>query len=317
MADAEKMNYKARACWFNVSPSDVLVPDIWAKKSNVAGENQVISLDFYFRPAVRGEFNYSMRLDTTIGLGKSDGSSHRKSWAGMQRVLGTNSTNLVEQNVAFIELWVNILGQQDSVAKLNIDLGYISEDLFGDRKLHTEDGLDNPNHIPRGTLNPNYDWGLDTMNDATERIHYPDFIAKYPQYYDDPSGDDWAQLPIGGKLTDSTDADKYDKANGTEGNHLSAEGLLPDGEDLKGSKSLDPTNQYFEYEIPLDTNNIEFQKLVTGKGAKNGWQQIRIPLSNYTRRIGEPTLTSVQGVRLWVTGASQPILFRIVEFNLV
>jgi len=319
MADTEKMNYKARACWFNVIPTDVFIPDIWAKKSDVAGQDQVISLDFYFRPAVRGEFNYSTDLERTIGL--NEGNTHKKSWAGMQRILGTTSTNLVDQNVAFIELWVNILGQQDSEAKLNIDLGYISEDLFGDRKLHTEDGLDNLNHIPRGTLNPNYDWGLDMTRNDSEYIYHREFVDYWKnQGYDysaDPSGDDWAQLPIGGKLTDSIDADKYDKVNGTDGNHLSAEGLLPDGEDLNGNKSLDQVNSYFEYEIPLDTNNKSFQKLVTGKGAKNGWQQIRIPLSDYTRRIGEPTLTSVQGVRLWVTGASKPTLFRIVEFNLV
>ncbi len=317
MADTEKMHYKARACWFNVLPTDVIISDIWAKKTDIAGQDQVTSLDFYFRPAVRGEFNYSMDLEHTIGLGKSDGSSHTKSWAGMQRVLGTTSTNLVDQNVTFVELWVNILGQQDSVAKLNIDLGYISEDLFGDNKLHTEDGLDNPNHIPRGVCNPSFDWGLDTMSDAMEQNYYKDFIARYPQYAADPSGDDWAQLLLGGRLVDTTDANRYDKVNGTEGNYNSMEGRAPDGEDLNGNKSLDRINSYFEYEIPLDTNSLVFQKLVTGKGAKSGWRQIRIPLSDYTRKIGDPTLTSVQGVRLWVTGASKPTLFRIVEFNLV
>jgi hypothetical protein len=317
MADTEKMNYKARACWFNVLPSDVSIRSIWGdRKSAVPGEDQVTSLDFYFRPAVRGTFNYSMDLENTIGLGKSDGSSHTKSWAGIQRALGTTSTDLVEQNVAFIELWVNILEQQDSVAKLNIDLGYISEDVIPNRRLNTEDGLDVPNHIPRGTLNPNFDWGLDTMSDAMEQIYYSEFIAKYPQYKDDPSGDDWGQLPIGISLAGGANADRYDKVNGTEGNHLSAEGLFPDGEDLNGNKSIDRLNSYFEYEIPLDTNSNVFQKLVTGKG-NNGWHQIRIPLSEYTRRIGDPTLTSVQGVRLWVTSASQPTLFRIVEFNLV
>jgi cell surface protein SprA len=318
MADTEKMNYKARACWFNVLPSDVSIPDIWGtKKSYVPGEGQVTSLDFYFRPAERGEFNYSKHLDSTIGLDNSN--THTKSWAGIQRVLGTTSTNLVEQNVAFIELWVNIIGQQDSVAKLNIDLGFISEDLFGDTRLHTEDGLDVSNHIQRGTLNPNYDWGLDTMNDAMEQNYYKDFIARYPnhpEYAADPSGDDWGQLPIGVPLAGGINAYRYDKVNGTEGNHLSAEGLFPDGEDMNGNKILDRRNSYFEYEIPLDDSSSSFQKLVTGKGLK-GWYQIRIPLSDYTRRIGEPTLTSVEGVRLWVTGASQPTLFRIVEFNLV
>ena len=316
MADTAKMNYKARACWFNVLPSDVFIPDIWANKSYAAGEGQVTSLDFYFRPADRGAFNYSMKLDSTIGLENTNGSSHTKSWAGIQRALGTTSTDLVEQNVAFIELWVNILEHQDGEAKLNIDLGYISEDVIPNRRLNTEDGLDVPNHIPRGTLNPDYDWGLDTMSNAMEKDRYSEFITKYSAYKDDPSGDDWGQLPIGGKLAVRADADRYDKVNGTEGNHLSAEGLFPDGEDLNGNKSIDRLNSYFEYELPLDNNSDVFKKLVTGTG-KNGWYQIRIPLSEYTRRIGEPTLTSVEGVRLWVTGASQPMLFRIVELNLV
>jgi hypothetical protein len=316
MADTAKMNYKARACWFNVLPSDVFIPDIWANKSYASGEGQVTSLDFYFRPAERGAFNYSLGLDTTIGLGNTDGTSHKKSWAGIQRVLGTTSTDLVEQNVAFIELWVNILEHQDSVAKLNIDLGYVSEDVIPNRGLNTEDGLDVPNHIPRGTLNPNYDWGLDTMSNAMEQNVKKGFIGRYSKYAADPSGDDWGQLPIGGSLAVRADADRYDKVNGTEGNHLSAEGLFPDGEDLNGNKSLDRLNSYFEYEIPLDNSSNTFQKFVTGKG-KNGWYQIRIPLSEYTRKIGEPTLTSVEGVRLWVTGASEPMLFRIVEFNLV
>jgi hypothetical protein len=316
MADEAKMNYKARACWFNVLPSDVSIRSIWEEKSIIPGEDQVTSLDFYFRPAVRGEFNYSMNLDSTIGLGKSDYSTHTKSWAGIQRILSTTATNLIEQNVAFIEFWVNILEHQDSKAKLNIDLGYISEDVIPNRKMNTEDGLDVPNHIPRGTLNPNYDWGLDMMSNAMEHDSCLGFIAKYPEYEKDPSGDDWGQLPIGGRLIDWTDADRYDKVNGTENNHLSAEGLFPDGEDLNGNKNLDRLNAYFEYEIPLDTSSNVFQKLVTGKG-NNHWQQIRIPLSEYTRKIGEATLTSVEGVRLWVTGASQPVLFRIVEFNLV
>ena len=50
-----------------------------------------------------------MDLESTIGLDNTDPNSHKKSWAGIQHVLGTSSTNLVEQNVAFIELWINIV----------------------------------------------------------------------------------------------------------------------------------------------------------------------------------------------------------------
>jgi cell surface protein SprA len=319
MSDVEKMNYKARASWFNVQPSDVIIDSILSNKHSAAGEGQETSLDFYFRPAVRGEFNYSLDLEHTIGLNETG--PHTRSWAGIQRVLGTTATDLVLQNIAFIELWVKILEHPDSIAKLNIDLGHISEDVIPNRKLNTEDGLDDPNHFQRGFLNPSFDWGLDTMNDAMEQAYASQFIAKYPQYVGDPSGDNWRQLPLGGHLTGWADADRYDdgvsnSVNGTEGNHGSTEGSFPDGEDFNGNKVLDPVNSYFEYEIPLDQNSYMFKKITTG-GGKNGWYQIRIPLSDYTRKIGDPTLTNVEGVRLWITGASEPMLFRIVEFNLV
>ncbi len=324
-ADTAKMNYKARACWFNVFPSDVLIPTIWGtRKSFAAGEGQVMSLDFYFRPGVRGAFNYSMNLESTIGVNKDPiDELHRKAWAGCQRILATTSTNLVEQNIAFVELWINIVSGQDDLTKLNIDLGYINEDVIPNGSLNTEDGLDNPNHTPRGILNPDYDWGLDTLNNAKERNTYWNFWHQYQTgsgtyvYEADPSGDDWKRPPIGNNQSLNVDiAKQYDGMNGTDENHDSEEGRYPNTEDLNRNGKVDLLNAYYEYEIPLDTNSIAFKKLVTGTGLNN-WYQIRIPLNDYKRKIGEATFTNVEGVRLWITGAKQPTLFRIVEFNLV
>jgi cell surface protein SprA len=322
-ADTEKMYYKAKACWFNVVPSDVQIPTIWGdRKSFAQGQGQVTSLDFYFHPESRGEFNYSMNLQQTIGLDSQDPNSHKKSWAGIQHVLGTSSTNLVEQNVAFIELWINIVSPtiDNDSAKLNIDLGYISEDVIPNKTLNTEDGLDNPLHTPRGIMNQNYDWGLDTINDATERIYYENFWKQYPnhpEYASDPSGDDYTRLPIGnGTPLNMAIAEQYEGVNGTEGNFVSEDGHFPDTEDLNRNGKVDRLNSYFEYEIPLDTTNVRFKQLITGAG-ENHWFQIRIPLSGYNRTIGEPTFTDVEGVRVWVTGAGKPVLFRVVDFNLV
>ncbi|MBN1398634.1 MAG: cell surface protein SprA [Bacteroidetes bacterium] len=315
LADSLKMHHKASLSWFNVLPSDLIIGTIWGsrRKDAVAGEDQVTSLDLYFRPNVRGAFNYSMNMDQTIG--------QRWAWGGIQRALSTASTDLVDQNVAFIELWINIVENLDSSAVLNIDLGYISEDVVPNRKLNTEDGLDSPSGDQRGVLNPNYDWGLDMLSNAKEQSEEEEFIDFYkvnghPEYEQDPSGDNWARLREGGALRNFSDADKYIGVNGTEGNYSGAETMLPDGEDLNGNKSVEWTNSYFEYEIPLDTNSVEFGKLVSGSGI-NGWHQIRIPLSDYTRKIGDPSLTSVQSVRVWITGAEKPMLLRVVEFNLV
>ncbi|RPI02409.1 MAG: cell surface protein SprA, partial [Ignavibacteriae bacterium] len=321
----EKMDYKAKSCWFNVVPSDVFIENIWGnRKSYAQGEGQVMSLDFYFHPEMRGEFNYSLNLKNTIGLDNPDPQSHIKSWAGIQHVLGTSSTNLVEQNVAFIELWIKIVQQQkpdNDSAKLSIDLGYISEDVNADKKLNTEDGLDNPPlYTARGIMNKDYDWGLDTIQDATERRYYENFWKQYPdhpEYESDPSGDNWSRLPIGNAAPLSmANAEQYLNVNGTEGNFQSEDGHFPDTEDLNRNGKVDRLNSYFEYEIPLDTTSDRFKQHVTGAGLDN-WFQIRIPLAEYNRKIGDPTFTSVEGVRLWVTGAAKPLLFRIVDFNLV
>ena len=321
--DVEKMEYKGRACWFNVQPSDVLIDTLWnGRKSHATGENQVMSLDFYFHPEQRGEFNYSMKLDSTIGLDKPDPKTHMQSWAGIQRVLGTSSTNLIEQNVAFIELWINIISPitDNDSAKINIDLGYISEDVLANKQLQTEDGLDNPAHIHRHVMNNNYDWGLDTLKDPAEQINYEPFWKQYPthpEYKSDPSGDNWSKLPIGsGYKLNMTLAEQYEGVNGTEGNSASDDGRFPDTEDLNNNDKLDWLNSYFEYEIPLDTNNVRFRQLMTGTGGDH-WHQIRIPLSDYNRKIGTPNFTDVEGVRLWITGAGKPVLFRIVDFDLV
>jgi cell surface protein SprA len=323
--DTSKMEYKAQACWFNVYPTDVITSTIWdpSRKTDIQGQDQVTSLDFYFHPERRGEFNYSMNLQKTIGLDNTDPNSHKKSWAGIQHILGTSSTNLVDQNVAFIEFWINVVSDKldNDSAKLNIDIGYISEDVIPNGTLNTEDGLDNPPlYIPRGILNTNYDWGLDTMNDAMEQKYYAYFWQHYPnhpEYKADPSGDDFSHLPIGnGSPLDTSLAEQYEGVDGTEGNSVSDAGHLPDTEDLNRNGKVDRLNSYFEYEVPLDTTNSRFKFLTIGTG-RSHWHQIRIPLAGYDRKIGEPTFTNVEGVRIWVTGAGKPLLFRLVDLNLV
>jgi cell surface protein SprA len=339
LADTAKIQYKAKASWFNIIPSDVLVGNVWGyipgtttpRKSVAQGEDQVTVLNFYFKPAERGEFNYSTNLENTIGLDNPDAASHTKAWAGIQQDIGTTSNDLIDQNIGFIELWVNVVQCKDS-AKLNIDLGYISERVIPSpapaplrQGFHTEDGLDGGQ--PRGVLNPAYDWGLDCEADVAERIdpkikpfldHY---ASTHPEYNSDPSGDDYVGPPGTVRaLNDATVAEAYNKVNGTEGNGSQSNGSIagnfPDTEDLNNNGVLDRINSYYEYEIPLDTLSPGFQSFVTGGGG-TGWYQIRIPLSDYTRRIGDPTLSNVEGMRLWVTGAEQPVLFRITEFNLV
>ena len=311
IADASKIHFKARASWYNF-PFAFRPQQIWdpARKSIPQDETQETVLDFHYQPTERGEYNYSMNLDSTLLA------NPEKNWAGIQEVLGTTSTNLLDQNISFIEMWVYVEKGQPK-AKLDIDLGFISEAVIPDNTLHTEDGL--LTGLRTGILHDGEDVGLDGLNDDQERAEHADFIAKYEQYKNDPSGDDYSAPPLSGKLKPTggtADPSSYAGADGTDGNHVSLTGNYPNTEDLNRNNSLDRINNYFEYEISLDTASAGFQKYVTGYGL-NGWYQVRIPLNEFVRRIGNPTFTTVEGIRLWVTGAQDEVLFHIAEPNLV
>ena len=324
MPDSLKMEYKAHTTWFTIASSDVQVTDIWgSRKQAVSGQSQVTVLNMFFDPGQRGMYNYSPNLLTKLFLNPT------KAWGGAQLALATSTTNLSDQNINYIQMWVKIVNGQPTV-KLNIDLGYISENSYpyDGNILNTEDGLDN-NGTPTGVMHPDEDRGIDGLWDADERLKDTTFLNAYKsykgdtlynEYNADPSGDDWKEPPtsIGGEDDLSIGiARTFDGCNGVEGNYASELGArYPDTEDLNGDGNLNTLNSYFEYEIPLDTNNVLFRNYVTGEGY-NGWHQISIPLKDFMRQIGTPTLTDIQNMRVWVTGASAPVLFRIANLYLV
>ena len=307
LPETTKIYSKAKAFWFNVQPSDVSTLEIWPQRSIAPEQSATTVLDLHYRPITRGAFNYSMDLDNTVVT------NPLKNWAGIQQLLSTTSSNLLDENVNFIEFWVKI-EQSQATAKLNIDLGLISEDIIPNRELNTEDGL--KSGIRNGTLNEGEDVGIDLLTDEQERAIFFDFInqagGKYKSVLEfDPSGDNFVEPPIGQGLRP---LNEYEGSNGTEANQRKS--YFPDAEDLNRNNNLDRLNAYFEYEIPLDTSSLGFRKYVTG-GGQNSWYQIRIPINEFTRRIGEATLSTVEAVRIWVTGAQTDVHLRLTEMNLV
>ncbi|HEY4613088.1 MAG TPA: cell surface protein SprA, partial [Bacteroidota bacterium] len=300
LPDTTKMEYKGSLRWFNILPSDVVVQDLRPLKSVKRGDEQVTVLDLYFKPQERGAYNYSLDLNGKLRPNRL------KAWGGIMRLLGTTATNLIDENINFIEFWVRIEQGQPSV-KLHIDLGLISEEVIPTRRLDTEDGLDGGQR--NGVLAPVEDVGLDGLTDDQERLQFQNFLALYPEYVSDPSGDNWVQ-PIASSL----DPEDYARVNGTEGNARINQ--FPDTEDLNRSNVLDRTNSYFEYVVPMDTTNPVFRQYISG-GGSNEWHQIRIPLNEFTRKIGDPTLTVVEAVRVWIEGAQDDVRLRLADFNLV
>ncbi len=286
LADSIKLRNKAKAWWFNVLPSNVNVNSIWPLKKVATSDQAVTVLDFVFRPDLPGMYNHSSEL-----------TDKAKNWGGMMKLLSSTANNLLDENIEFIEFWMK-LDNPPSGAEINIDLGKISEDVIPNGKLDTEDK--NLNEL----IDEGEDIGLDGMTDADEIAHYGGTS--------DPNHDDFSFGRTGNYVPED-----YMHINGTEGNAASTDvGRFPDTEDLNHNGTLDQVNSYFRYTVPLDTTS-QNNPYIAGGGNNDSWYLVRIPLKDYKKQVGSPSLSVVDMLRIFVTGVTEPVHFRLAEFNLV
>ncbi len=298
--DEVRNNFRGWAYWFNITPSGVAPQEIWPNQPQQSDQQDQQIMNIGFLPTVRGQFNRTHNPRTTLG------ENPQENWGGMMTLLSSSSTDLATQNISYIEIWMQI--DSGYGGKMHIDLGQVSEDVIGDRQLHTEDPLGN------GTLiSDSLDYGIDGHNDAWEQKYLNWIVndADRPWCPDnttyDPDGDDY-------EFSTANAADSsYLRINGTEGNAQSPYGKLPDTEDLLHTGTLQTTNSYYEYEVKLDTTNNPF---IAGGGSK-GWYQYLIPLQDYQRTVGSPSLSNVQFIRVWFDGMTGPMMLRVAQINLV
>jgi hypothetical protein len=282
--------------WYNLI-NNVDINEVYPNKQLGNNQNKYLTpMVFRIDPSLPGMFTY---LNQNSFLTNEPNPLHR--WSGVFKYLNTSQTNLLDENINFIEIWMQInrnIAVHDS-AKMIIDLGIISEKIIANADIpmpnglyHTEDRNNN------GTLDEGEDIGLDGYNNDEEK-------AKYPNLGSDPSGDNfsWAQ-----------GSEDFRQFNGTEGNSNLTEGKRIDTEDLNGDGSLGVLNNYFEYEISLsDTTNNPYIK----GGGNNGWFQFSIPLDQYKRLLNQASLTNVQYIRVWFKGFNDTAVIKIVDFSLV
>jgi len=285
MSELQKMNYKAKAYWFNRLPSDVTIRDLYGDRKQAPPDQSLITaLDLVYLPDKPGYYNWYPDLSDT-----------RKNWAGIMKVLSSTANNLVEENIQFIEFWMKVENAPPDL-KLNIDLGQISEDVIPNGRLDTEDK--NFNDL----VDQGEDTGMDGLKDSEEPNYDP---VNNP----DPSHDNYAF-----QLTANAD---YSKINGTEGNAVSIDlGRLPDTEDLNHNFTLDKVNSYFRYVVPVDTNK-QVNPFVQGGGSNSGWYLFRVPLKDFKEKVGDPSFSVVEFIRFWISGSNQPVHLRFAEMNLV
>ena len=292
--DSTRQLYRAQMKWYNVS-NDALIKDIFPLKDVQTGQDRVTPFYMTFRPKDRGTYNYNSQMDTIT--------DKKKNFNGIMKYLNSTSTDLISENINFLEFNMRVESFNANLAlnpqaKLYVELGYISIDALPNGRIDTEDKNGN------GLLDPLEDNGLDGLTNAQEDSM---IVAKYHLV----SG----SLGPDPSLDDNITASTYDqsKINGTEKNAGVDGNTRPDTEDLNGTGSPQFTNSYFQYEVSLDTTT---NSRIVGRGY-NGWAQYRIPLSEFTKKIGDATLTNVQYVRMWMTGLDDSVRLGMVEINLV
>lgn len=100
----------------------------------------------------------------------------------------------------------------------------------------------------------------------------------------------------------------------------------PDTEDLDGAGgSVNITNNYFQYGIPLDslderagTDAGPTDYVVNKVGENRDWYKIRIPVREFTKRVGNiQDFSNIESIRLWTTGHEAPVTMRFASMELV
>jgi cell surface protein SprA len=293
------MAYKGKTFWYSITPSPVTVPDLWGTRKVVAkADLQVSTLDYVFMPDTPG---------TYAGYGKTikptDFTNPRTSWGGIMKLLSSTANNLVDENMEYIEFWANPQGCPPG-SKIYLDLGRISEDVIPNKILDTED-----KQPYNDLIDPGEDNGLDGLTDAEEQVLYHNTKS-------DPAGDDFSfqnSSIVNRPITD------FFNINGTEGNSVLTDiGRIPDSEDLNRNGNLDLVNSYYRFEIPLDTIASNNKYIAGGGEGGKGWYLYRIPLKDYKLAYGNPSLTSIETIRLFTTDVGVDTMhLKIAEFNLV
>lgn len=197
------------------------------------------------------------------------------------------------------------------------------------------------------------DVGLDGLTTEEEKQFHSDFINAIDQMVTsgqltqavadsikaDPSSDDFqdyldpdlkeAQLGI---------LERYEHFDGAEGNTVAGIGQntfshgsnLPNSEDLNQDNTLNETEEYYQYRIPMyqgmDVDNHPYITDVVSYNAefRNGqqdevnWYHFRIPIEEFSDRVGGiQDFRSIRFIRMFLTGFDKPVVMRFARLELV
>ncbi len=251
---------------------------------------------------------------------------------------------------------------------LYIELGNISEDLLRDSRKFFENGIPtdgttavdqtNWGYIPRTPAITNafvndqdkrvlQDVGFDGVGSANEQDVFPDYFtaingstlstAAKTTILGDLSNDDFVDPRDEDNFPNGTSVlDRYKRSANPEGNTPNPDGnstvlgkQTPDTEDLNQDNTLNETESYFQYKIPLEIGGIDMNGEQTLQlsdyitDVRDGddnrtWYRFKIPLDQGAKAVGGiQDFRSIRFMRMYMHGFNDPITLRFASLELV
>ena len=258
----------------------------------------------------------------------------------------------------------------DKEGTLYINLGNISEDILRDSRKFFENGLPGPGNPTRRVDTTNLsvvpvgqqitrafdndeatrqaqDIGLDGLDDAGERNKFRDYLNDIatinPTFAngplsEDPSGDNFRYFRDASFPDDAGILTRYRDFNNPQGNSQANSGgntlnsatNLPDNEDLNNDNTLNETETYFQYEVPLRANPLNPREIdinrtpfitdqITSEDGERIWYRFRVPLRGNNKKAigGIRDFRSIRFMRMFLQGFEAPTTLRFARLELV
>lgn len=191
------------------------------------------------------------------------------------------------------------------------------------------------------TSRANQDVGLDGLKSEDEASYFNDvFVSKVSVnstalnvIRQDASADNFTHYLDPSLVSrDAKVQERYKNYNGMEGNTPIAAGNnafspqgnpFPENEDLNKDNTISELENYYEYRLRLRPGDLQVGKhhivdKITDQSGEATWYLFRIPIRNPDRIQGSiDGFKSIRFVRTYLTGWSQPVVLRMVKFQLV
>jgi len=258
---------------------------------------------------------------------------------------------------------------QDQQGSLYINLGNISEDILNDSRKFFENGLPSPANPDRqidetswgivpvgqqitrafdndqGTRDVQ-DVGLDGLDNDGENTQFADYLNSIGSANPivrqaleaDPANDDFRYYNDASFDQNSSLTVRYQGFNNPQGNsqpnnqtNIRTSGTnIPDSEDINQDNTLNETESYFQYEIPLRANLADPRELdreqtpfitdrIEDPLTNRVWYRFRVPLRGPDKKAigGIRDFRSIRFMRMYMRGFKKPVILRFARMELV